>query len=138
MHRSSSTRTSSHRLTRAFQMRSRRRSSRRFGRSDLGRFLSPRRPNRPVARSPEYRKPYARRAASVLDELNECLGIIYGDSRDESGPPEGMCFAFPIYGSTSPHGWGLSCALLGGAPAMDHGRFSMTDQKSGSRLNPLG
>src|SRR4029450_1452509 len=35
--------------------------------------------------------------------------------------------------------FGGSCsALLGGAPAIDHGRLSMTDQKSGSRLNPLG
>jgi hypothetical protein len=33
----------------------------------------------------------------------------------------------------------VSCGgLLGGAPAIDEGRLSLTDQKSGSRLNPLG
>jgi hypothetical protein len=43
-----------------------------------------------------------------------------------------------------PRCMGSSCsaaaaaALLGGAPAIDHGRLSMTDQKIGSRLNPLG
>jgi hypothetical protein len=47
------------------------------------------------------------------------------------------CQTLPLFGWNAL--WLGSCsALLGGAPAVDHGRLSMTDQKSGSRLNPLG